>query len=383
MKSLRLALYAAGLSMAALLAACNGGGSSSPAPTTGSLNLPGRSALALTVPRYVERPVHADRGRSWMNPLPDSRAALLYVSDQATNDVYVYKYPGPTAEGTLTGFDEPYGQCVDTKGNVFVANFGSGTVVKYARGGTSPITTYSPGGTPIGCSIDRKGDVAITSFDPGEVTVYPNGTGSGVTYSNSSCEFLWTMGYDKHRNLIGVGESTGFNVCEVAVGAGTMTVDSFTGTIGFGGGTMWDGKYIAVGDQEASGEFQTGIYQSTLSGTTVTEHTDTILTATCYNNYADVVQPFIVGTKNTPANKHQGTIVVGSNLWCPDGGSGGQVECWIYPTGGNPDSSLGSPPAEPYGQAVSLSAHGAASVHRSISPTCDSGGAETGSKRLR
>jgi hypothetical protein len=346
-------------------------------------SLHGRGALALTVPHYVERPVHPDRGRSRMNPLPDRRGALLYVSDQATNDVYVYKYPGPTAEGTLTGFDEPYGQCVDSKGDIFVANFGSGTVVKYAHGGTSPIATYSPGGTPIGCSIDRNGDVAVTSFDPGQVTVYPLGTGTGVTYSNSSCEFLWPMGYDRHGNLIGVGESTGYNVCELAVGAGTMTVDSFSGTIGFAGGTMWDGKYIAVGDQETGGSFQTGIYQSTLSGSSLTEHTATVLSATCYNNYTDVVQPFIVGTKNTPANKHQGTIVVGSNLWCPDGSSGGQVECWNYPTGGSPISSVGSPPAEPYGQSVSLATHGAAlGVHRSISPTCDSG-LTIGSKVLR
>jgi hypothetical protein len=374
MKTLSLARYAAGLSLAAMLAACNGGGSSNATPAAGSLAVPSRGALALTVPHYVERPVHPDRGRSWMNPLPDTHAPLLYVSDQATNDVYVYKYPGPTATGTLTGFDEPYGQCVDTKGDVFVANFGSGTVVEYARGGTSPITTYSPGGTPIGCSIDRKGDVAVTSFDPGQVTVYAGGNpGSGVTYSNSSCEFLWTMGYDRHRNLIGVGESSGFNVCELAVGAGTMTVDSFSGTIGFPGGTMWDGKYIAVGDQETGGAFQTGIYQSTLSGSTLTEHTDTVLSATCYNNYTDVVQPFIVGLKNTPANKHQGRIIVGSNLWCLDGTSGGQVECWNYPTGGSPVSNISSPPAEPYGQSVSLPPHGALGVHRSINPTCDSG----------
>ncbi|MGA2761001.1 MAG: hypothetical protein ABSF08_11850 [Candidatus Cybelea sp.] len=319
-----------------------------------------------------------------MSPLPDRHPALLYVSDEATNDVYVYKYPGPTAEGTLTGFDEPYGQCVDAKGDIFVANFGSGTVVKYRPGGTSPIATYSPGGTPIGCSVDVKGDVAVTSFDPGQVTVYHDGdTGSGVTYSSSSCEFLWTMGYDGHRNLIGAGESTGYNVCELAAGSSAMTVDSFTGTIGFAGGTMWDGKYIAVGDQEAGGAYQTGLYQSTLSGTTLTERAETLLTATCYNNYADVVQPFIVGTKNTPANKHQGTIVVGSNLWCEDGSSGGQAECWNYPSGGNPDSSLGSPPADPYGQAVSLPAHGAPSVHRSISPTCDSGDVKIGSNDPR
>ena len=374
MKTLSFARYVAGVSLAALLAACNGGGSSSLAPAPASLTpLSGHGSIALTMPHYVARPVHPDRGRSWLKPLPDAHLALLYVSDEDTNDVYVYHYPSGTAVGTLTGFDEPYGQCVDKKGDVFIANYGSGTAVEYARGGTSPITTYSPGGTPIGCSVDANGDVAVTSFDPGEVTVYLGGSpSSGTTYSSSSCEYLWTMGYDRHDNLVGAGESTAPAVCELAAGEGTMTTDSFSGTIYFPGGTMWDGKYIAVSDQEAGGAFQNGIYQSKLKGTTLTEEGDAVLSATCYNNYTDVVQPFIVGAKNTPLNKVQGKSVVGSNLWCVDGGSG-QVQCWNYPSGGESAWNLGSPPADPYGQAVSFAQHGAPVVHRSIRPTCDSG----------
>jgi len=374
MKTLSLARYAAAVGLAALLAACNGGGSSSLAPTAGSLTpLSGHGSIALTMPHYIERPVHSDRGRSWLKPLPDAHSALLYVSDQATNDVYVYSYPSGAAEGTLTGFDEPYGQCVDKNGDVFITNYGSGTAIEYARGGTSPISTYSPGGTPIGCSVDANGDLAVTSFDPGEVTVYAGGNpSSGTTYSSSSCEYLWTMGYDRHDNLVGAGESTATAVCELAVGEGTMTTDSFSGTIYFPGGTMWDGKYIAVADQEAAGADQTAIYPSKLKAATLTEEGDTVLSATCYNNYADVVQPFIVGAKNTPLNKKQSKSVIGSNLWCVDG-SGPQLECWNYPAGGNSVWSLGSPPAEPYGQVVSFTLHGAPAVHRSIRPTCDSG----------
>jgi hypothetical protein len=375
MNTLSLARFAAGASLAASIAACNGGGSSSLAPTAAGLTpLSSQGAAALTMPRYVARPVHPDRGRSWVKPLPAAQPALLYVSDWDTNDVYVYKYPSGTVEGTLTGFDEPYGQCVDKKGDVFITNFGSGTAVEYARGGTSPIATYNPGGEPIGCSIDAHGDLAITSFDPGAVTVYPGGNPtSGTTYSSSSCEYLWTMGYDKHDDLIGAGENGAVDVCELAAGAGTMTADSFSGTIYFPGGTMWDGKYIAVGDQEAGGTYQTGIYQSTLKGATLTERSDTVLSDTCYSDYTDVVQPFIVGSKNTPANKKQGESVVGGNLWCLSGSSGSQVECWSYPAGGSTVWELSSPPAEPYGQAISLPSGPALSVHRSIRPTCDSG----------
>ncbi|HLY02918.1 MAG TPA: hypothetical protein VKR56_10565 [Candidatus Cybelea sp.] len=309
-----------------------------------------------------------------MRPLPAAHSALLYVSDWSTNDVYVYDYPSGTAVGTLTGFDEPYGQCVDKKGDVFIVNFGSGTAEEFTHGGTSPIATYSPGGAPIGCSVDSKGDLAVTSFDPGDVTVYPGGNPTGgTTYSNTSCEYLWTMGYNKQGVLVGAGESTGVDICVLAAGSSSMITASFTGTIYFPAGTMWDGKYIAVGDQEAGGTYQTGIYQSSLHGGTLTEHGDTVLSDTCYNDYTDVVQPFIVGSKNTPANKTQATTVAGSNLWCTSGSTGGQVACWAYPAGGSTVWDLTSPPAEPYGQAVSFHAPAAARAHRSINPTCDSG----------
>jgi hypothetical protein len=329
------------------------------------------------VPRFVRGPVHPDRRSSWMSLGAKSSKLLLYVGDDETDDVYVYDYKSGKSVGTLTGFSGPYGMCVDAKGDIYIANFESQDAVEYAHGGTKILNTYHvSGGTPIGCSVDSKGDVAVTSFDPAEVDVFTGGNPSdGTSYSGSPCYYLWTMGYDHSGNLIGGGEGEdgGIEFCGLLSGSTSVTSLSFSQKINFPGGTMWDGKYIAVGDQETGGAFQTGIYQSTLSGSTLTEHTDTVLSATCYNNYSDVVQPFIVGLKNTAANKHQGTIVVGSNLWCADGSTGGQVECWNYPTGGSPVSNVSSPPEEPYGQSVSLPAHGALGVHRSINPTCDSG----------
>jgi hypothetical protein len=110
-----------------------------------------------------------------------------------------------------------------------------------------------------------------------------------------------------------------------------MTALSASGiTIVFPGGTMWDGKYIAVGDQEANGGFGTGIYEASLTGSTLTSHGEALLTDTCDSNYADVVNPFILGKKNTPVNDRQGKVVPGANLDC------GTVNLWHYPKGGNP-----------------------------------------------
>jgi hypothetical protein len=102
---------------------------------------------------------------------------------------------------------------------------------------------------------------------------------------------------------------------------------------------MWDGKYIALGDQEAGGTFSTGLYRATLKGSTLSPvGSEVTLTDTCSNEYVDIISPFIVGKKNTPVNDQQGKVVIGTNQWttqgkqsCPHG-----IEFWHYPQGGNP-----------------------------------------------
>ncbi|HEV3091544.1 MAG TPA: hypothetical protein VGX91_08910 [Candidatus Cybelea sp.] len=368
---------------ATVLSACGGVLSSTGAPggvapsgyETGLTALSVQRVAALTMPHYVPRPVRTDRGKSWMSPLAH-RSDLLYVSDWATNDVYVYSYPGGGAVGTLTGLDEPYGQCVDKTGNIYITNMAAGTTEKYAHGGTSPIATYSDTGSPIGCAVDKSGDLAVTNFTsvsgPGSIDVWPHGGGGPVTHSDSSaCYYMWPAGYDKKDDLVAEGEYSSNAICELPTGAGSMRTVSFSGTINFPGGTMWDGKYLALTDQEAGGVYQTALYPSKLSGTTLTEVTSAVLNDSCYSTYSDVVSPFIVGLKNTPANTAQDGAVVGSNLWCAEGSGGSKVECWAYPTGGTSIWSLSSPPSEPEGQSVSIHTS-AASVQRAVRSTCDS-----------
>ena len=116
---------------------------------------PGREArdalrdAALTMPHFVQRPVHSDRSRSWMDPAYGVKGAkkkseLLYVGDDSTNDVFVYDYKSGAQVGQLTGFDGPYGMCVDAKGDVYVANFDNGTTTEYAHGGTTASTPIMP-----------------------------------------------------------------------------------------------------------------------------------------------------------------------------------------------------------------------------------------------
>jgi len=351
-KSLSFGLHAALLfGTAAFLAGCGGGLQSSPALSPSVLPL---GDVALTVPHYVQRPVRSDRTRSAMSPNAKHRQILLYVGDDETNDVYVYDYKSGKPVGTLTGFDGPYGECVDGKGDIYFANYDAGNAVEYAHGGTQVLNTYDSGGTPIGCSVDSEGDVAVTSFDPGEVTVFAGGNPSeGTTYSGP-CDYSWTMGYDDKGNLVGGGETSsgGPEFCALLAGTKSITLLSTSGiTIDFPGGTRWDGKYFLLGDQEAGGNFQTGLVRATLKDTTLTYVSESILIDDCYNDYTDVVNPFVVGKTNTLFNGKQGTAIVGPNLRCVDGNSG-KVDYWHYPVGGLPYKYLSA--ADPYGSAVSI-----------------------------
>ena len=340
------------LAAAAFLAACGG-----PFDSAQDDNQRAQDARALAIPHFAQRPIHPDRGRSSMSPNATVSKALLYIGDDSTNDVYVYDYRSGTPVGTLTGFDGPYGECVDAKGDIYVANFDAGNAVEYAHAGTAPVQTFSPGGTPIGCSVDSKGDVAVTGFDPGQVTVYARGNPKkGTTYTESSSTYFWTMGYDDKGDLVGGGETSSVTqyIFGLLAGEKKMTLLSTSGiTIDFLGGATWDGKYFALGDQEAGGTFQTGLVRATLKGTTLHYVSETTLSDDCYNDYTDVVNPFFVGKTNTLFKGKQAKAVIGPNLWCPDGGKS-KVDYWHYPGGGLPYKDLSGASSEPYGAAVSL-----------------------------
>ena len=326
--------------LAAAIGGCGGGQSTG---VGGALPQDTAGRLSLTMPHYVPAAVTSDRHPSNMSPDAKKKGALLYAGDWATNDVLVYDYPSGKSVGTLTGFDAPYGMCVNAKGDVYIANFYGGTAVEYAHGGTSPLKTYTQVGEPIGCSVNAKGDVAVTSFNPGGVTVFAGGDPSKGTTYTGPCEFQWMMGYDGKGNLIGIGEQQTDTISACALLAGSQSITVLSGcctgpiTVNFPGGTMWDGKYIALGDQEFAGTFGTGMYQATLSGTTLTMKGSTPLDA-CPSSYADDVSPFILGKKNTPANHRQAKIAIGADGKC----NSGAIGLWHYPAGGGPFKEIGT-----------------------------------------
>jgi hypothetical protein len=272
---------------------------------------------------------------------------LLYVSDEASGTVDVYAYrarPGHLL-GQLTGFQFPYGECVDPTGNVYVADFAAADIVEYAHAGTTPIKTLPDSyGYPIGCSVDpTTGNLAVANFEGigstcmGGIVIYADATGSGTLYQDSDLSYYWPPGYDTSGNVYVQGQTSNgtSGMAELASGSGELVTLSLSGaTVSYPGSMQWDGHYITATDQSYQGGTLTGIYRVAVSGTQASVVDSSVFSDECYKGstpYNDIVQPFINGTVRPDHG------LVGGNLWCTY-----RTNFWNYIKQGDPKRSLPS-----------------------------------------
>src|SRR5262249_32390826 len=142
-----------------------------------------------TITALKTKGVHADHHKSWVSPDAARAPRLLFASDSGTNDVYIFTMPGLQLKGTLTGWNEPQGECADKSGNVWVTNTGSTQIVKLSRTGSVLSTLSDPSGYPVGCAINpTNGDLAVTDIfgfsGAGGIELYTNASGSPTRISN-------------------------------------------------------------------------------------------------------------------------------------------------------------------------------------------------------
>lgn len=278
---------------------------------------------------------HMDRASSWV--LPEAKKQdLLYVSDLEAQEVFIYAYRAKKLVGTLSGFFNPEGLCVDKKGNVWVTSDtsdGNHQVIEYAHGATAPLQTLNdPDGRVNGCAVNPvTGDLAVTNFwgpteRAGGVSIYRHGSGSPASYTDPSIYYYYYCGYDDKGDLfvdgLSYGSETGF--AELPAGGKAFVDIALPETIYLPGGVQWDGQYMAVGDQVAvTHNFQSVIYQFAISGRGGTEAGMTVLTGA--NEVAQFWLPRVGKGK-----KGRATHVIGPN------GDGMNTLIWSYPNAGNP-----------------------------------------------
>jgi hypothetical protein len=286
-----------------------------------------------TVGQNATLAAHPDRGRSWMAPAA-KKENLVYISDLGTDDVYVYSYPGGKLEGTLTGFNRPWGLCVDKAGHVFVTDDTAFQILEYAHGGANPLAILKdPGEDPGGCSVDpTTGNLAVANIStpatyPGDVAIYKKARGARKAYKDPQISFYEYCGYDNQGNLYVDGMKGGtFAFAELPEGKHSFVNIALNEDIAFGGSVQWDGTYVAVRDYEAN-----VIYQFSINGSSGTETGSTPLNGSSY-----AVQFWV-----------QGSDVVGPNA------DSANVMFWKYPAGGSPTQTI-SGLTTPWGVTVSM-----------------------------
>jgi hypothetical protein len=111
----------------------------------------------------------------------------LYVADVAHNAVKKYVLEPLSEEYELKeelsatpGFGEPLGVAVDASGNVFVADYGSSSVVKFSPTGTELLRIDVSGSVehPSSVALDSAGDLFVQGYSNGRAYKYAaNGSG--------------------------------------------------------------------------------------------------------------------------------------------------------------------------------------------------------------
>jgi hypothetical protein len=281
------------------------------------------------MPQTSALATHADRGKPWMAPEAKSDD-LLYVSDDGTDQVYVFSYPSGSLSGTLTGFGSPVGECVDKAGNVWIGNQTPPEIIEYAHGGTAPIAVLSDStGVPMGCAVDSTtGNLAVGNSD--NVAIYENARGNPTTYTDPYLDGFAYCTYDKKGNLFIDGESSTI-VAELAKGSDSLSNVTLSKTLS-PGSMQWNSGNLVIRDDLGGSHGPMAIDRFQVLGTTAS-FTGTTWLKGLRDRKPDIGVQYWVQGRRIIGPGHTGANL--SRI----------IEVWRYPRGGRPEQVIRPPGA--------------------------------------
>ena len=228
------------------------------------------SALRPDMQHLIQKAGGLDALRALVPAPACAKPPFDFVSDYNNNVVYQLRRPTPTALvlcAILTGppFSNPQGIATDRLNNLYVADTGSSTILRYSPpnyNGT-PFVMKDPGEYPLDVAVDPKLNVAVTNIEttsggPGNVVLYSSGsqlpTGSAQDHAFTSPRFA---AFDRSNKLY-LDDYDAFGSGVVNVGRISPNYSSFTNPIttlttnpiGFPGGVQVNSAdKVAIDDQ--------------------------------------------------------------------------------------------------------------------------------------
>jgi|694.fasta_scaffold78087_4 streptogramin lyase len=105
----------------------------------------------------------------------------VYVSNFGNGTIGKYSSTGSVINASLiSGLSNPYGICLDSAGNLYIGNYGSSTLGKYSSTGTVINASLISGlSSPTGVYVDDAGSIYVTEASSGTLAKY-SATGSSI-----------------------------------------------------------------------------------------------------------------------------------------------------------------------------------------------------------
>jgi hypothetical protein len=162
----------------------------------------------------------------------------LYVANYEGPNVVEYAKGGTSPSFTYsTGLIDPADVTTDSKDNVYVADYGDGSpssVFEYAQGSNTLLNQCSPGGPVEGVVVDPKGDVFVSyenSSGVGGIAEYKGGlSGCKETVLSPTVEFPGGLALDKQGNLLDCDQDVGVDIIPPPYTSISSTITGFADT---------------------------------------------------------------------------------------------------------------------------------------------------------
>ncbi|MBV9233141.1 MAG: hypothetical protein JO030_03795 [Candidatus Eremiobacteraeota bacterium] len=191
--------------------------------------------------------VRRDSRISWISPDAKTAGALLFESDPASGDVDIFSLPDLAHKGRLTGFSAPLGECSDSRGDVWVVNFGLHELDEFSHGGAPLGKITSPTYYLWSCAVSpRDGTIAITILNrphsrPGEVLLYSSPSAKPRILRNPEQAYDFFAAFDPSGTLwVDGSDVLGHFILSKCGGKKCATMNLTGGSIFSAGAVVWD-----------------------------------------------------------------------------------------------------------------------------------------------